>query len=212
MYKLVLFDFDGTVFDTGEGVMKSAQFAAQAFGYDEPDFRALRGFVGPPLLNSFMTRYGVDEIIGKAMIGKYRERYSSVGLSESSLYPGVVELVRKLRGAGRTVAVATGKPTGFTRIILENNGLGDLFDDVLGSEFDGTRSQKWEVIDELLCKYGREDAVMVGDRDNDVLGAKKCNIPCIGVSWGYAEEGELLISGALYIVDNVKELENILMR
>lgn len=211
MYKLVLFDFDGTVFDTGEGVMKCAQYAAEAFGYEEPDYKAFRGFVGPPLLRSFMSRYNVDEETGKAMIDKYRERYNGVGLTEAFLYPGVVELVRELRAAGKTVAVATGKPTGATREILKNNGLSDLFDDVLGSSLDGKRSEKWQIIEVLLEKFGREDVVMIGDRDNDVLGAKTCGIPCIGVSWGYAEPDELMNAGAICLVNNTQELKNILL-
>ncbi len=145
------------------------------------------------------------------MIAKYRERYSDVGLSECELYPGVVELVGKLRAAGKTVAVATGKPTVYTRNILEANGLGELFDDVLGCELDGTRSQKWEVIDVLLGRYGREGVVMIGDRDNDVLGAKTCKVPCIGVTWGYAEPDELMNAGAMCLVDTAEELENILL-
>ena len=92
MYKLILFDFDGTVFDTGEGIMKSVQYAALAFGYDEPDYTALRCFVGPPLVESFMRRYGVDMEKARAMTAKYRERYSVQGLAECSVYPGVPEV------------------------------------------------------------------------------------------------------------------------
>ncbi len=212
MYKTILFDFDGTVFDTGEGIMKSVQYAAESFGFSEPDYRALRSFVGPPLRESFMRRYGVDTVTAEAMTAKYRERYSKEGLTECSVYPGVPELVQKLRASGRKAVVATGKPTKFTVDILEQHGLSSLFDDVLGSEFDGTRSQKWEVIAELLDRFGGRDAVMVGDRDNDVLGAKKCGIPCVGVSWGYAEPGELLSAGAIYLAQTAEELENILIR
>lgn len=212
MYKLILFDFDGTVFDTGEGIMKSVQYAALAFGYDEPDYTALRCFVGPPLVESFMQRYGVDMEKARAMTAKYRERYSVQGLAECSVYPGVPELVQRLRDRGAKVVVATGKPTKFTVDILESAGLGGLFDDVLGSEFDGTRGQKWEVIAELLDRHGSEGAVMVGDRDNDVNGAKKCGIPCVGVAWGYAEPGELLAAGAVSLAQTVDELEDILTR
>lgn len=212
MYKLILFDFDGTVFDTGEGIMKSVQYAALAFGYDEPDYTALRCFVGPPLVESFIRRYGVDMEKARAMTAKYRERYSVQGLAECSVYPGVPELVQRLRDRGAKVVVATGKPTKFTVDILESAGLGGLFDDVLGSEFDGTRGQKWEVIAELLARHGSEGAVMVGDRDNDVNGAKKCGIPCVGVAWGYAEPGELLAAGAVSLAQTVNELENILTR
>ena len=98
MYKTILFDFDGTVFDTGEGIMKSVQYAAEAFGYHEPELEALRCFVGPPLVESFMRRYGVDEATGRAMTAKYRERYSKEGLNECSVYPGVPELVERLKG------------------------------------------------------------------------------------------------------------------
>lgn len=96
MYKTILFDFDGTVFDTGEGIMKSVQYAAESFGFSEPDYRALRSFVGPPLRESFMRRYGVDTVTAEAMTAKYRERYSKEGLTECLVYPGVPELVRKL--------------------------------------------------------------------------------------------------------------------
>ena len=134
------------------------------------------------------------------------------GLAECSVYPGVPELVQRLRDRGAKVVVATGKPTKFTVDILESAGLGGLFDDVLGSEFDGTRGQKWEVIAELLDRHGSEGAVMVGDRDNDVNGAKKCGIPCVGVAWGYAEPGELLAAGAVSLAQTVDELEDILTR
>lgn len=146
------------------------------------------------------------------MTAKYRERYSVQGLAECSVYPGVPELVQRLRDRGAKVVVATGKPTKFTVDILESAGLGGLFDDVLGSEFDGTRGQKWEVIAELLARHGSEGAVMVGDRDNDVNGAKKCGIPCVGVAWGYAEPGELLAAGAVSLAQTVDELEDILTR
>ncbi len=212
MYRTILFDFDGTVFDTGEGIMKSVRYAAEAFGYQEPDLEALRCFVGPPLRGQFMKRYGVDAGTAEKMVAKYRERYSVKGLGECSVYPGVPELVRELRSMGKNVAIATGKPTAFTVSILERAGYGELFDAVLGSEFDGTRSKKSEVIAELLEKYGRDGAAMIGDRDNDVLGAKECGIPCIGVAWGYAEPGELLKAGAISLAETVDELRNILIR
>lgn len=211
MYKTILFDFDGTVFDTGEGIMKSVQYAAEAFGYSEPDWTQLRSFVGPPLAESFVRRYGVDAATARAMTARYRERYSKYGVDECSVYKGVPELVEYLKACGANVAVATGKPTAFTVEILEKNGLGNLFDAVLGSEFDGTRGQKWEVISELLERFGREGAVMIGDRDNDVRGAKRCGIPCIGVSWGYAEPGELEREGAIAVADTCEELKALLV-
>lgn len=211
MYKTVLFDFDGTVFDTGEGIMKSVQYAAEAFGYPEPDWRALRSFVGPPLVESFARRYSVDEPTARAMCAKYRERYAEKGVDECSVYPGVVELADKLRGLGVNVAIATGKPTPFTVDILSRHGVLDRFDAVLGSEFDGARNHKWETIVLLLDRFGHDNAVMVGDRDNDVLSAARCSLPCIGVEWGYAEPGELEAAGAIAVAKTPEELENILL-
>lgn len=211
MYRTILFDFDGTVFDTGEGVTKSVQYAARAFGFKADDLSALRAFVGPPLRETFERQFGVDEKTAVAMVEKYRERYSGAGLRECRPYPGIAALIEKLRGAGQTVAVATGKPTVFTNEILEAHGMEACFDAVLGSELDGTRSQKWEVISALLKRFGAEGAVMVGDRDNDVLGAKICGIPCIGVAYGYSEPGELESAGAVMVVEDVASLENILL-
>lgn len=211
MYKTILFDFDGTVFDTGEGITKSVLYAARAFGYKGDDPEEFRSFVGPPLRESFMNRFSVDAAGAEAMLAKYRERYSGVGLTEASPYPGVPELVKLLRDAGKTVCVATGKPTGFTKQILAANGFDALFDEVLGSELDGRRGEKWEVIAELLEKYGSEGAVMVGDRDNDAHGAKKCGIPCVGVGWGYAAPGELEREGVIAIAKDAEELKSILM-
>ncbi|MEG1790374.1 MAG: HAD hydrolase-like protein [Oscillospiraceae bacterium] len=211
MYKTILFDFDGTVFDTGEGVMKCVQYAARAFGFQADDMRQLRRFVGPPLLETLKKQYGVDDETARAMLAKYRERYSDTGVNECSPYPGVAELASELRASGLKVAVATGKPTVYTKQILAAHGMENTFDEVLGSEFDGTRSQKWEVIAELLKTFGAEGAVMVGDRDNDVIGAKKCGLPCIGVAWGFAEPGELKNAGAICVVENTEELKNILL-
>jgi phosphoglycolate phosphatase len=211
MYKTILFDFDGTLFDTGEGVMKSVQYAARALGYAADDLSELRAFVGPPLRDMFRKKYHADDETVEALVAKYRERYSSVGVLECSPYPGMAGLVRSLREAGRTVAVATGKPTAYTEDILAAHGMADAFDAVLGSEFDGVRSQKWEVISELLARFGSDDAVMVGDRDNDVFGAAKCGLSCIGVSFGFAEPGELESAGAIRIVKDAGELKNILL-
>lgn len=211
MYRTILFDFDGTLFDTGEGVMKSVQYAARAFGFREDDLSALRCFVGPPMREMMRRRYGVDAETAEAMIAKFRERYDARGLYECRPYPGVAHLAEELRAAGRTVAVATGKPTQYALRILEKHGMAGVFGDVVGSEFDGTRSQKWEVIQVLLDKYGREGAVMVGDRDNDVRGAKRCGLPCVGVAWGYAEPGELEREGALCVAKDAEELKNILL-
>ncbi len=211
MYKTVLFDFDGTLFDTGEGVTKSVRYAARAFGFPADDLSELRCFVGPPLKDMFQKKFGVDDGTAWAMVDKYRERYTAAGIRECAPYPGIMKLVGLLRAAGKTVAVATGKPTVSANAILAAYGMEDRFDAVLGSEFDGTRSRKSEVVSALLKKFGAEDVVMVGDRDNDVFGAAACGVPCIGVSYGYAEPGELEKAGAIRVVRDAGELESVLL-
>jgi phosphoglycolate phosphatase len=118
MYNTILFDFDGTVFDTGEGVTKSVQYAARAFGFRTDTLGELRCFIGPPLHDMLKRKFGVDDDTAEAMIAKYRERYSKIGIRECFPYPGVAELARSLREAGKKVAVATGKPTVFTNEII----------------------------------------------------------------------------------------------
>ncbi len=211
MYKTILFDFDGTVFDTGPGIMKSVQYAARAFGFQERELREYRRFIGPPLGQSFMAAFGVDEDTANAMVEKFRERYAPIGLNECSPYPGVAGLAGELRAAGRTVVIATAKPTVFARKILESHGMTACFDDILGAETDSAHSVKEQVIAAMLSRHGRDGAVMVGDRDNDVLGAAANSIPCVGVRWGYAEPGELESAGAIAVAGSPEELKAILL-
>ena len=126
MYKNIFFDFDGTLFDTGEGILKSVQYSALEFGFDEPDISKLRSFVGPPLQDSFMRRFGVDEKTAEKMISKFRERYSTIGVFECKPYPEIFELILELKNLGYGLSIATGKPTVFALEILERYGFKDL--------------------------------------------------------------------------------------
>lgn len=209
----LLFDFDGTLFDTGEGIIKSVQYSAQSFGFKENNPDELRSFVGPPLLDSFMKRYSVDEQTGKQMIAKFRERYEAMGINECAPYPGIYECVKKLKNNGINILIATGKPTVHAKKILNNFGYIDLFDEILGSDLEGKMTQKKDIIAALIKKWGSDGSVMIGDRDNDVLGAAANKLPCLGVEWGYAKKGELKKAGALEIFKTPKALlDYILMR
>ena len=143
----------------------------------------------------------------------YRERYLPIGWAECSPFDGMHELMQRLRAAGKKLAVATSKPERLARQILEHYSMTDDFDLVCGSEFDGTRGQKWEVIDFVLKSFGiePEDAIMVGDRKYDVIGAKKCGLDCVGVRFGYAEPNELEEHGAVYIAETADDLYNYLV-
>ena len=213
MIQTILFDFDGTLFDTGEGILRSVQYALEGFGIHETDTARLRKFVGPPLLDSFSELYAMTPEQAQAAVARYRERYLPVGIYECTLYPGIPELLERLRAHGFRVAVATGKPTPMACSILQRFDLERLFDCVIGCDYDGSRSTKAEVVAAVLAETHTppEAALMVGDRKYDVTGAAACGVPCLGVYYGYAELGELEAAGAVTTVQTVAELSERLL-
>ena len=207
MKNYVLFDFDGTVFDSAEGITKSVKYALGKMGI-EAELKDLMCFAGPPLDEMFSLRYGMSPEQARRAVELYRERYAPVGWAECSPFPGMRELMGKLRSKGIKLAVATSKPRHFAQRILEKYNMQNDFDLVCGSELDGTRGQKWEVIEYALSLFGIEpnEAIMVGDRKYDVIGAKKCGVSCVGVRFGYAEPGELEAEGAVYGAEDTDDL------
>ena len=212
MYHYVLFDLDGTLTDPKEGICKSVQYALHDQNIEEPDLDKLEPFIGPPLLKSFQEFYGMDEEQAKAAVAKYRERFEKIGLYENELYPGMKEFLVSLRKKGVHLAVASSKPQEFVEKILKHFEIRKYFRIVTGSEKDGRRSEKKEVIEETLSKlFGEKEVpgkevLMVGDRKFDVEGAKAFGLECAGVSYGYGTQEELLEAGASYITDNLEEL------
>lgn len=216
MFNTILFDLDGTICDSGLGVTRSVKFALEEMGYAAPEAAELTHFIGPPLRDSFMRYYGMSAQQAETAVAHYRARYSDVGIKECASYDGICELIEKLHKAGKTVALATSKPTVFAKIILEEYDIAKYFDIILGCEFDGTRGEKIEVMEECLEMLGMTDerrahTVMIGDRHYDIGGAKHCGVASIGVTYGFAQGTELSDAGADYIVDNAEELERILM-
>ena len=216
MKQVLLFDFDGTLFDTGPGVINCVVYALEHLGIYEPDKQKLRKFMGPPLYDMFRELYGLNDALGNEAVRLYRERYQPTGIWECAPYPGIVELLKKLRGAGYLLAVATSKPTPSAIRILERYQMESLFDFICGSEFDGTRSKKSEVVKAVLEHFEiqkcPDQALMIGDRKYDVLGASAVCVPCLGVRYGYGEPGELEEAGAIVVVDSIKELEAYLIK
>ena len=204
----VLFDFDGTVFDTVEGITKSIQYALRKHGRDAA-LEELRCFAGPPLVDKFMEVYGVTREEAEQLVTDFRERYVPIGVYESSPFPGIRELLEALRAAGKKVAVATSKPQPLAELLLERAGLRELFDGVVGSGGGVNNDAKWQIVTKAmkLCGAKPENCVLVGDTKYDVEGARKCGIPCIGVRWGYAAEGELEAAGALTVAETVEEVK-----
>lgn len=207
MKDYILFDFDGTVFDTAEGITKCVQYALAKMGI-EAQLDELLCFAGPPLADMFALKYGMSEEEAKRATELYRERYAPIGWAECCPFDGMHELLLRLRAAGKTLAIATSKPENLAFKILGEYGMLGDFDLICGAAFDGSRSKKWEVIEYALDKLGisADEAIMVGDRKYDVIGAKKCGLDCVGVRFGYAEEGELEEHGAVYIAETPDEL------
>lgn len=217
MIQALIFDFDGTLFDTGPGILRSVQYALERFGICETDEAKLRKFVGPPLSDSFMELYGMSAEQAKAAVAAYRERYVPAGLLECTPYSEMPELLERLRAAGFKLGVATGKPTAMAEKILSNYQMEHIFDCVYGSEPDGLHAKKEEAIAAVLEHFGltgekTREALMIGDRKYDAEGAQKCGIDCIGVYYGYAEPGELEQAGAVITVNTVAELGQYLLQ
>ena len=212
MKKYLLFDLDGTLTDPKEGITKSVQYALSKFGINE-DCENLLPFIGPPLLDSFMDFYNFDKEKANLAIKYYRERFSTVGLFENSPIDGIIEVLKKLKESGYIMAIATSKPTDFAVPICDKFKLSEYFDLIIGSELDGRRSRKSEVISEVLkiLNASSDEAIMIGDRKHDIIGAKETNMDSIGVTFGYAKDGELEEAGADFIVNTPSELLSYLL-
>ena len=210
MAKTVLFDLDGTLTDSGEGIINCAIMALEHFGCPIPDREEMRTFVGPPLHESFI-RHGVPADQADEAIRIYRSRYIPVGAYENTPYPGVRELLERLKELGYTLYVATSKPEEMSVKILEHFDLAKYFDRICGATLDTSRSSKEDVIAYLLELSGKaEDIVMVGDTKFDVIGSRAHGIPCIGVSWGYGTVEELRLAGAASVAYTMDELLTLL--
>ncbi len=208
-YQYLLFDLDGTLTDPKEGITKSFQYALEALGIHEPDADKLTWVIGPPLMESLMRGYGLNEEQAKFGTEKYRERYVPVGYAENSVYTGMEEVLVKLCEAGFVLATATSKPTGMAEKILEHFGLSKYFSVVGGASMDSSRSKKVDVIRHTLNLLGvseTDKVLMIGDREYDVLGAKELGIDCLGVLYGYGSEEELSKAGAFGLVKDTMEL------
>ena len=210
MYKAILFDLDGTLTDSGEGITKSVQYALEKIGKPEPDLKKLRVFVGPPLLEQFEQYAGIDRETAKKAVEIYRERYAPIGVYENEMYPGILELLSGLKKRGYKLAIASSKPENFVRIVAEYFHIDSYFDEMVGSEPNGERTNKTEVIEEALKRLGlsehREQVLMVGDKEHDVFGARRAGLECVAVSYGYGTKEELENAHPLKLVNSTEEL------
>lgn len=214
-YNYLLFDLDGTLTDPEEGITKCVQYALADQGITVTDRKELLPFIGPPLDDSFCKFYGMDHQHAWQAIEKYRERFGTIGLFENRVFDGIPEMLAGLQQEGRHLAVATSKPQVYTDRILEKYQLSGYFEVIVGSELDGSRKRKADIIEEAWRQLGKPDKkqmLMIGDRHHDLDGAKACGMDGAGVTFGYAPPGELEACGPVFLAHSVAELEELLRK
>lgn len=217
MYQYLLFDLDGTLTDSEEGIRNCVLHAFDYYNISNRDDTFINQFIGPPLTVSFQQFCGFSEEKAKEAATKYRERYATVGLFENRAYDGVVDMLKELKTAGKTIAIATSKPEVYMFPIIEKYGLSPYIDVPVGATLNDSRSKKPDVIREALHRLDitteeqRKQVLMIGDRNHDILGARECGLDSLGCGWGYAKKGELQEAGATYIIDTVKEATEFLL-
>ncbi len=215
-FQHILFDLDGTLTDPAEGICASVIYALRRAGRPAGPPEEYYKFIGPPLLESFSRFCEADDDEARTLLKYYRERFSVIGLYENRVYPGIPELLKELKDAGAELMVATSKPEVYCQRILDRFGLAEYFDFIAGSELDGTRVAKVDVIAYALEQCGLTNdlgyCLMVGDREYDVLGARSNGIACAGVLYGYGSREELQKAGAAFIAETVDDLHAFLLR
>lgn len=212
-YKYILFDLDGTITDSREGITKGVKYSLDKMGISNVKLEELNKFIGPPLKESYIKYYNFSEKESEKAINYFREYYKEIGIYENELYEGIEKLISELVEMDKILIIATSKVTEYAEIIIEYFGLSKYFTYIVGSNMDGTRTNKHEVIEYALQISGiedKKDIIMIGDRKHDIIGAKQNKIDCIGVEYGYGSKEELSKVNADYIVKDINELAKLL--
>jgi phosphoglycolate phosphatase len=208
-YRNILFDLDGTLTDPREGITRSVQYALGKLDIHEPDLAKLEHFIGPPLLQCFMQTYSLSEERAWEAVNHYRDRFKVTGLYENRVFDGIEALLGRLSEQGRTLYIATSKPTVFAREIARHFGFDRHFKHIYGSELDGTRTNKVELIAHLLEeeRLDRADTLMIGDRKHDLIGASRNGLHGAGVGYGFGSREELMGEAPAYYFASLAELD-----
>lgn len=211
MAETLFFDLDGTLTDPRPGIVGCLQYALDRLGRPVPEEAALLWCIGPPLPDSLAALTGSPEAAAEALV-HYRERFATLGLFENAVYPGIPELLARLRDEGRRLQLATSKPRVYAERILEHFGLAPFFERSFGAELDGRLGRKPELLAHALAETGADPAtaVMIGDRRHDVEAARACGLESIGVLYGYGSEAELRDAGAGRLAATVEALGGLL--
>lgn len=205
-YQYIFFDLDGTITESGPGIIASVKYSLEKMGYPSDDLDKIRKFIGPPLKESYMRFYGMTEEEAEQAIICYREYFTDKGIFENSVYEGVIESLEQLKTAGKHLVIATSKPEEFAIRIAEHFGFAKYFDKICGATMDEKLVEKADIIAYAMDSLGinteqKKQILMVGDRKHDILGAKINGLHSMGVLFGYGNQTELEESGADYIVN-----------
>ncbi|HEL9634932.1 TPA: HAD family hydrolase [Streptococcus suis] len=213
MYQIILFDLDGTLTDSGQGILNSVAYALDQMGIEEPDLASLQRFIGPPLYESFARFYQLNPADTQVAVDAFRVYFKEKGMFENQLYDGVIPFLEALTEAGKTLAIATSKPEVFAKQILEYFGIAHYFDVIAGASLDSSRISKTDVITYALAQldYNPQTSIMVGDREHDIQGAQANQLASIGVLYGYGNRQELEKAGATMIAETLLDLKQLLV-
>ena len=215
-YKIAIFDLDGTITDSGSGIINSIRYALEKYGLPVPEEKVLRTFIGPPLKEQFQAVCGLNEEESARMVDAYREYYTEKGIFENSVYSGVPEMLEQMKKAGVRILMATAKPEKFAKRIAEHFNLAKYFEFIGGACMDGRRTDKYDVIEYVLDSCGiseeeKKDAVMIGDRSHDMIGAAKAGLHSLGVLYGYGSREELASAGAAMTAETPGDICSIIL-
>lgn len=214
-YKTILFDLDGTITDSAEGIIHSVAYALKKMNLYVPAQSELYSFIGPPLNESFKNQYHLDEQLTNQAVRYYRDYYQDKGMYENRIYEGIPKVLADLKQAGCNLYIATSKPEIYAKQILTHFDLAHYFTEIYGASLDGVRSKKGDVIHYALneAKLTKlEETIMIGDRSHDIVGAKENHLASIGVLYGFGNQAELKIAGADYIAITPEEIEKIILK
>ncbi|MGT2711222.1 HAD family hydrolase [Streptococcus oriscaviae] len=208
MYQTLIFDLDGTLTDSGLGIINSVAYALEKMGVEEPDLANLKRFIGPPLYESFARFYNFSPEQVQEAVGYFREYFKERGMFENQPYPGIAEVLSGLKEQGKELLIATSKPEVFAKQILNHFHLDGYFSVIAGASLDSSRISKEQVIAHALTQRPNlaKPAVMIGDREHDIKGAQAHHLDSIGVLYGYGQLEELTAAGATHIIQSVEQL------
>ena len=212
-YKYVIFDLDGTLSDSKEGITKSVQYALEKVGIIEENLEDLEHFVGPPMVEQYIKTYGMSKDKAFETLGYYRERYTPIGIYETKAYPGVVEVLEALKDNGVKIGMATSKPEGMAVEVAKFLEIEKYFDIICGADLKGPRQSKADVLNKLFenSDFIKEQSVLVGDTHYDIEGANKIGIDSIGIGWGMGTKDEMIDEGAKAVLDTSEDLIDYLL-